>query len=172
MVLYKILILNSTFASQGDNYCLGTLNPKLIDWELDGSSLRSCLILQKKPKTRFSWPVLVHVRTEDWFSIWFSHVTMLTGSHCENWVTIWELPNTGMYSVALQVLSACESAYECQMNICFCFMRICHYLKLWRSKDCKPLWHVVVRFGRPLHFDYMWASNTYFVLIKIVVSYY
>jgi hypothetical protein len=125
-----------------------------IRWKF---SQRTCLVLQK-PKTRFSWPVLVHV-------------IMLTNSHCENSVTIWEPPNTGMYSVSLQVLLAYEFTYECKMNRCFCFMCIYHYLKLLRSKDCKALWHVVVWFGRPLHFDYMWASYTYFVLRKIVVSY-
>jgi hypothetical protein len=52
----------------------------------------------KKRKLRnwFSWPVLVHVRTDGWFS----HITMSIGSHCknqvENQVTIRELPNTGM----------------------------------------------------------------------------
>jgi len=40
LFLYKTLTLNSTSASLGSSYCLGTLNPKLINWEPDGSFLK------------------------------------------------------------------------------------------------------------------------------------
>ncbi len=60
-------------------------------WENMSRSFR-----KRKLRNRFSWPVLVHVRSNDWFS----HITMSIGSHCENQVEnhvmIREPPNTGM----------------------------------------------------------------------------